>query len=109
MLFLSNLFNMTIFMSVNLTLILLSNLLQTIWDRNFGRSKDPVLWIFASFFSIMAFSITTLVWGDPSPSSGLQKPTFLIAMGWAFSVVGTTLIATLLSVMAAERVTLFVG
>jgi hypothetical protein len=32
MLFLSNLFNMTIFMSVNLMLILLSNLLQTTWD-----------------------------------------------------------------------------
>jgi hypothetical protein len=109
MLFLSNLFNMTIFMSVNLTLILLSNLLQSTWDRNFGKSKDPFLWFFASFFSIMAFSITSLAWGEPSHSSGLQKPTFLIAMGWAFSVVGTTLIATLLSAMAAERVILIVG
>jgi hypothetical protein len=44
MLSLSNLFNMTIFMSVNLTLILLlSNLLQTTWDRNFGKTKDPLL------------------------------------------------------------------
>ena len=57
----------------------------------------------SAFLSVMGFSLrTSFMWSDPDSHYG--SPTFLLAMGWAFSSVGTTLIATVLCAAAAESI-----
>ena len=105
MMFVSNMFNMSIFMGANLSMVLCSSVLQQIWDRNFGKSKDPGLFYIASFLSVMAFSFGTMVtWCDPNGAKGSRSPAFLLAMGWTFSFVGATLFATLFVALAAESI-----
>jgi mannose/fructose/N-acetylgalactosamine-specific phosphotransferase system component IIC len=103
MMFVSNLFNMSIFMGANFMMVIVSKVLQSIWNRHLGEPDAPVLWIVASVLSVMGFSLrTSFMWSDPDFHYG--SPTFLLAMGWAFSSIGTTLIATVLCAVAAESI-----
>lgn len=90
-------------------MLILSNLLQTIWDRNFGKPKDPVLGLTVGFLSVLAFSFGTVaVWSNPDRKKDAPQPSFLLAMGWAFSFVEAVLIAGLISAVGVELVASFV-
>lgn len=67
------------------------------------------MFLTAGFFSVVAFSIGTVaVWSNPDRKGDAAQPSFLLAMGWAFSFVEAVLIAGLISAVGVELIISFV-
>lgn len=68
-----------------------------------------MLFLTAGFLSCLAFSFGTLaVWSHPDRERDAPQPSFLLAMGWAFSFVEAVMVAGLFSALGMDLVASFV-